>query len=115
MMEMPCVCWRPGERRAVAAVSSAIEGAIVSKVVASAVQQRGRRSGVVVDNHVTVTDSRHPALRMAPAPSSRRQCPRESCTCCSSQSLWLPRVPGLVFSASHHDIVHPLLSCPPAK
>ena len=73
MMEMPWVqCWRSGERRAVAAVSSAIEGAIVSKVAASAVQQRGRRSGVVVDNHVTVTDSRHPALRMAPAPSSRR-------------------------------------------
>jgi hypothetical protein len=71
MMEMPCVCvrcWRSSERRAVAAVSSAVEGVIVSKVVASAVQQRERRSGVVVDNHVTVTDSRHPALRMAPAP-----------------------------------------------
>ena len=90
-----CVrCWRSSERRAVAAVSSAIEGAIVSKAVASAAQQRGRCSGVVVDNHVTVTDSRHPALRMAPALSSRRQCPRESCTCCSSQSLWLPACPG---------------------
>ena len=40
-------------------------------------------------NQVTVTDSHHPALRMAPAACSRRQCPRDSWTCC--QRPWLSR------------------------
>jgi len=72
-----CVrCWRPSERRAVAAVSSAIERAIVSKVVASAVQQRETALGRGCWQPCHGHRSRHPALRMAPAPSSRRQCPR---------------------------------------
>ncbi len=36
-----------------------------------------RRSGAGTGDQVTVTDSYHPALRMAPAGSSRRQCPRD--------------------------------------
>ena len=42
----------------------------------------GRRPGTGAGNHVTVTDSHYPALRMAPRASSRRQWPRASCTCC---------------------------------
>jgi hypothetical protein len=49
----------------------------------------GRRSGAGAGDQVTVTDSHHPALRMAPAASSRRQCPRDSWTCC--QRPWLSR------------------------
>jgi hypothetical protein len=36
----------------------------------------GRRSGTGAGDHVTVTDSHYPALRMAPHASSRRQWPR---------------------------------------
>ena len=50
----------------------------------------GRRSGAGAGAQVTVTDSHHPALRVAPTASSRRQCPRDSCTC-RGQSSWLPR------------------------
>jgi hypothetical protein len=50
----------------------------------------GRRSGTGAGDQVTVTDSHHPALRMAPAASSRRQCPRDSFTC-RGQSSWLSR------------------------
>ena len=60
---------------------------------AAAASARGsmaaRRSGADAGDQVTVTDSHHPALRMAPAASSRRQCPRDSWTCC--QSPWLSR------------------------
>ena len=35
----------------------------------------GRRSGASAGDQITVTDSRHPALRMAPAASSHRPCP----------------------------------------
>lgn len=70
---------------ALAATSSATEGAIASTATASARCQTGERcSGVAAGDQVTVTDSHHPALRMAPASASYRQCPRESCTRCSS-------------------------------
>ena len=55
-------------------------------------RQHGRaaiRRGTGNQVTVTVTDSHHPALRMAPAASSRRQCPRDSWTCC--QRPWLSR------------------------
>jgi hypothetical protein len=64
---------------------------------------------------IEVSGSRHPALRMAPAPSSRRQCPRERAAHAAPARVCGSRVPGLVFSASPNDIAHPLLSCPPAK
>jgi len=50
---------------------------------------RGRCPGVAGDQ-VTVTASHHPTLQMAPSASSRRQCPRDSCTRCSSHSRWFP-------------------------
>ena len=71
--------------------TSASTGAIMPAAAASARgSTAGRRSGAGADDQVTVTDSHHPALRMAPAGSSRRQCPRDSCTC-RGQSPWLSR------------------------
>lgn len=65
-------------------------GAIMSVAAASARgSTAGRRSGAGAGDQVTVTDSHHPALRMAPAASSRRQCPRDSWTCC--RRPWLAR------------------------
>ena len=70
--------------------TSARTGAIMSVAAASARgSTAGRRSGAGAGDQVTVTDSHHPALRMAPAASSRRQCPRDSWTCCPRP--WLPR------------------------
>jgi hypothetical protein len=70
--------------------TSARTGAIMSVAAASARgSTAGRRSGAGAGDQVTVTDSHHPALRMAPAASSRRQCPRDSWTCC--QRPWLSR------------------------
>ena len=70
--------------------TSARTGAIMSVAAASARgTTSGRRSGAGAGDQVTVTDSHHPALRMAPAASSRRQCPRDSWTCC--QRPWLSR------------------------
>ena len=99
-------CLRSSRRHAVAATSSAAGGPIVSKAVASARCSKGeRRGGVAAGDQVTVTDSHHPALWMAPACSSRRQCPRVNCTCCASQRRWpprrtlmtlLPRMPAIV-------------------
>ena len=74
-----------------------------------------RRSGVVVDNHVTVTDPailrcgwHPPPLRAANARV------RELHMLLQPESV-APACPGLVFSASPNDIAHPLMSCPPAK
>jgi hypothetical protein len=50
----------------------------------------GRRAGAGAGDQVMAIDSHHPALRMAPAASSRRQCPRDRCTCCC-QGPWLSR------------------------
>jgi hypothetical protein len=70
--------------------TSARTGAIMSVAAASARgSTSGRRSGAGAGDQVTVTDSHHPALRMAPAASSRRQCPWDSWTCC--QRPWLSR------------------------
>jgi len=56
--------------------TSARTGAIMSVAAASARgSTAGRRSGAGAGDQVT--DSYHPALRMAPAGSSRRQCPRD--------------------------------------
>jgi len=83
--------WRSSKCRALAATSSAIEGAIVSTAAASArCHSRGWCPGVAAGDQVTVTASHHPALRIAPSASWRRQCPRDSCTRCSSRSRWLP-------------------------
>ena len=61
--------------------TSARTGAMMSVAAASARgSTAGRRSGAGAGDQVT--DSYHPALRMAPAASSRRQCPRDSWTCC---------------------------------
>jgi len=82
---------RPASRRlALVTAMSVSRGAIMSAVAASArcsaAGRRSGRSGPGADDHVTVTDSHHPALRMAPGPSSR-QCPRDSRTCCR-RSPW---------------------------
>ena len=70
--------------------TSARTGAIMSVAAASARgSTSGRRSGAGAGDQVTVTDSHHPALRMAPAASSRRQCPWDSWTCCPRP--WLSR------------------------
>ena len=59
--------------------TSARTGAIMSVAAArTRGSAAGRRSGAGAGDQVTVTDSHHPALRMAPAASSRRQCPRDS-------------------------------------
>jgi hypothetical protein len=96
-------CRRPTRCRAPAATSLASEGVIASTAAASARSSSGsRRRDVAAGDQVTVTDSHQPALRMAPAPSSRRHCPRANCTRCSSQRSpgaqgWSlpPRIPPL--------------------
>lgn len=71
--------------------ASASTGVIMSAAAASArCSVAGRRSGAGGGDQVTVTDSHHPALRMVPDASSRRQCPRDSCTCCCQS----PRLSG---------------------
>ena len=85
--------WRSINRTVVAAASSTIAGAIASAAAASARRSgAGLRPGAGAGDQVTMTDSHHPALRMAP--SSRRQCPRENCTCRSCQRLWPLRAAG---------------------
>ena len=82
---------RCSRRLALVTATSASTGAITSAAAASArCSTAGRRSGADAGDQVTVTDSHHPELRMAPAASSRRQCPRDSCTCCC-QNPWLSR------------------------
>jgi hypothetical protein len=82
---------RCSRRLALVTATSASTGAIMSAAASSIRCSRARRrSGGAAGDQVTVTDSHHPALRMAPAASSRRQCPRDSCTCCC-QSPWLSR------------------------
>jgi len=84
-------CRRCSRRLVLVTAISASTGAIRSAAAASArCSTAGRRSGAGVGDQVTVTDSHHPALRMAPAESSRRQCPRDTCTWCC-QSPWLSR------------------------
>ena len=79
---------RCSRRLALVAAASASTGAITSAAAVSARGSRaGRRPGAGAGDHVTVTDSHHAALRTAPAASWRRQCPRDSCTCC--QGPWL--------------------------
>ena len=81
---------RCSRRLALVTATSASTGAIMPAAAPSVrCSTAGRRSGAGAGDQVTVTDSHHPALRMAPAASSRRQCPRDSCTCC--QSPWLSR------------------------
>jgi len=83
-------CPRCARRLMPVIAASARTGAIMSAAAASARgSMAGRRSGAGAGDRVTVTGSCHPALRMAPAASSRRQCPRDSWTCC--QSPWLSR------------------------
>ena len=85
--------WRSINRTVVAAASSTIAGAIASAAAASARRSgAGLRPGAGAGDQVTVTDSHHPALRTAP--SSRRQCPRENCTCRSCHRLWPLRAAG---------------------
>lgn len=82
-------CRRCSRRLVLVTAISASTGAIMSAAAASARgSAAGRRSGASAGDQVTVTDSHHPALRTAPAASSRRQCPRDSCTCCC-RSPWL--------------------------
>jgi len=88
-------CLRSSRRHAVAATSSAAWGASVFRAVASARCSQGERlGGVAAGDQVTVTDSHHAALRMTPGCSSRRQCPRATCTR-SSQRPWPARGAGL--------------------
>jgi len=107
-------CWRSSERRAVAAVSSAIE------------ERSCRRwspvrcsSGDGAPAWLLTTKPRspipailrcgwHPPLFAPPMPAC------ELHMLLQPESV-APARPGLVFSASHNDTVHPLLSCPPAK
>jgi len=85
---------RCSSRLVLATATSASTGAIMPATAASARgTMAGRRSGAGAADQVTVTDSRHPALLMAPAASSRRQCARDSCTCCSHRP-WLSRGRG---------------------
>ena len=85
---------RCSSRLVLATATSASTGAIMPATAASARgTMAGRRSGAGAADQVTVTDSRHLALLMAPAASSRRQCPRDSCTCCSRRP-WLSRGRG---------------------
>lgn len=95
-------CPRSSRRLVVAAATSATTGAIRSAAAASARPTMvGPRPGAGAGDQVTVTDSHHPALRMAPAASSRRQCPRDSSTC-SRHSPWFlpgserPQVPRIL-------------------
>lgn len=82
---------RCSSRLVLVTATSASTGAIMSAAAASARgRTAGRRPGAGAGDQVTVTDSHHPALWMAPAASSRRQCPLDSCTC-RGQSPWLPR------------------------
>jgi len=82
---------RCSRRLALVTATSASTGAIMSAAASSVrCSTAGRRSGAGACDQVTVTDSHHPALRMAPAASSRRQRPRDSCVCCC-QSPWLSR------------------------
>jgi hypothetical protein len=79
-------------------------GPSVSTAAASARCSLGERlGGVAVGVQVTVTDSHHPALQIAPGCSSRRQCPRATCTR-SSQRPWPARCAGML------TIVAPLTS-----
>ena len=79
---------RSSMRLVLATATSASNGAITSAAAASArCSTAGLRPGAGVGDQVMVTDSHHPALRMAPAASSRRQCPPDSCTC-RRQSPW---------------------------
>ena len=88
-------CLRSSRRHAVAAMSSAAGGPSVSKAVTSTrCRQRDPLAGAAAGDHVTVTDSHHPALRTAPACSWRRQCPRATCTR-SSQRPWSARCAGM--------------------
>ncbi len=85
---------RCSSRLVLVTATSASTGAIMSAAAASARgRMAGRRSGAGAGDQVTVTDSHHPALLMAPATSSRRQCPRDSCTCCG-QRPWLSQGRG---------------------
>ena len=85
--------WRSINRTVVAAASSTIAGAIASAAAASARRSgAGLRPGAGAGDQVTVTDSHHPALRTAP--SWRRQCPRDNCTCRSCHRLWPLRAAG---------------------
>ena len=82
---------RCSRRLALVTATSASTGTIMPAAAPSVrCSTAGWRSGAGAGDQVTVTDSHHPALRMAPATSSRRQCPRDSCTCCC-QSPWLSR------------------------
>jgi len=82
---------RCSSRLALVTATSASTGAIIPAAASSVrCSMAGRRAGTGAGGQVTVTDSHHPALRMAPAASSRRQCPRDRCTCCC-QCPWLSR------------------------
>lgn len=76
---------------AVVTAASASTGAIMPTAASSVCcRTAGRRAGAGAGDQVMAIDSHHPALRMAPAASSRRQCPRDRCTCCC-QGPWLSR------------------------
>ena len=95
---------RCSRRLALVTATSASTGAIMWAAAASVRCSRaGWRSGAGAGDQVTVTDSHHPALRMAPAASSRRQCPRDSCTRCC-QSSWLSRGRELPEASCMHTL-----------
>lgn len=85
---------RCSSRLVLVTATSASTGMIMSAAAASVrARMAGRRSGAGAGDQVTVTDSHRPALLMAPPASSRRQCPRDSRTCCG-QRAWLSRGRG---------------------
>jgi antitoxin (DNA-binding transcriptional repressor) of toxin-antitoxin stability system len=89
---------------------------MVSTAAASArCHGRGWCPGVAAGDQVTVTASHHPALRMAPSASSRRQCPLTAAPVASATAAGC-RVLGGAATASHSHIVPPpLLSATPAS
>ena len=106
---------RCSRRRALVTATSASTGAIMSAVASSVrCSTVGRRAGAGACDQVTVTDSHHPALRIAPAASARRQCPRDSCTCCR-QSPWLSRGREREEASSMHTLcARPCPRSPPS-
>jgi len=73
---------RRSSRLVLVTAISASTGAITPAATGTARRRMaGRRPGAGAGGQVMVTDSHHPALVMAPAASSRRQCPRDSSTC----------------------------------
>lgn len=67
---------RCSRRLALVTATSASTGAIMSAAASSVrCSTAGRRAGPGAGDQVMVTDSHHPALRMAPVASARRQCP----------------------------------------